>query len=340
MFNTLFTSLPVIFIGIFEKDLAASTLLAVPELYTKGQRNGGFNFAIYAGWMFMAASEAMVVWWGMWGLFGLAGGGMGPAGQGMGGGGWTRDNSLFAMGQLCYSAVVILISLKLQGIEMHNKSIMAAVSCTLSVGGWWLWNIILAETYGDNKIYKVRNSFIETFGRNFLWWFTLILIIVSVLAFELTVQVTRNALETAFGFGDADTHIFQALEKDPGVKRRFEEAAADELQQGWNRGGKRSSAEWAREEEEMRRKEEEEARRSLEIKEMLRRRGEGWDEAYGVASTGQSREQHGDDAKEKREKRVRVSVDVVEGMREGMEMRTKGSDRTYREEGVQISKRC
>ena len=33
LFNTLFTSLPVIFMGIFEQDLSASTLMAVPELY-------------------------------------------------------------------------------------------------------------------------------------------------------------------------------------------------------------------------------------------------------------------------------------------------------------------
>ena len=36
MFNTLFTSLPVLVLGIFYKDLSAITLLAVPELYTKG----------------------------------------------------------------------------------------------------------------------------------------------------------------------------------------------------------------------------------------------------------------------------------------------------------------
>lgn len=68
MFNTLFTSLvslsvqeltsglangwqTIIFLGIFEQDLRASTLLAVPELYTKGQRSGGFNLKIYLGWM-------------------------------------------------------------------------------------------------------------------------------------------------------------------------------------------------------------------------------------------------------------------------------------------------
>lgn len=100
MFNTLFTSLPVIFMGVFEKDLSASTLLAVPELYTKGQRNGGFNLKVYLGWMFMASAEAMVVYFCMLGLFGDAL--------------FTEDNSIFALGSITYTAVVWSISLKMQ----------------------------------------------------------------------------------------------------------------------------------------------------------------------------------------------------------------------------------
>jgi phospholipid-translocating ATPase len=100
MFNTLFTSLPVIFMGVFEKDLSASTLLAVPELYTKGQRNGGFNFKVYLGWMFMASSEAMIVYFCMLGLYGQAL--------------FTEDNSIFALGSITYTAIVWLIALKMQ----------------------------------------------------------------------------------------------------------------------------------------------------------------------------------------------------------------------------------
>jgi phospholipid-translocating ATPase len=100
MFNTLFTSLAVIFMGIFEKDLAASTLLAVPELYTKGQRDGGFNLKVYLGWMFMAASEAMIIFFSMLGLFGMVA--------------FTQDNSLFAMGDMTFTAAVIVINLKMQ----------------------------------------------------------------------------------------------------------------------------------------------------------------------------------------------------------------------------------
>jgi phospholipid-translocating ATPase len=100
MFNTLFTSLPVIFMGVFEKDLSASTLLAVPELYTKGQRNGGFNFKVYLAWMFMASSEAMVVYFCMLGLYGQAL--------------FTEDNSIFALGSITYTSIVWLIALKMQ----------------------------------------------------------------------------------------------------------------------------------------------------------------------------------------------------------------------------------
>jgi phospholipid-translocating ATPase len=100
MFNTLFTSLPVIFMGVFERDLSAATLLAVPELYTKGQRNGGFNFKVYLGWTFMASAEAVVVYYCMLGLYGQAL--------------FTEDNSLIAMGTLTYTACVVLIALKMQ----------------------------------------------------------------------------------------------------------------------------------------------------------------------------------------------------------------------------------
>jgi phospholipid-translocating ATPase len=67
MFNTLFTSLTIIFLGIFEQDLRASTLIAVPELYTKGQRAGGFNIKVFVGWIFTAVASAMIIYFTTWG---------------------------------------------------------------------------------------------------------------------------------------------------------------------------------------------------------------------------------------------------------------------------------
>lgn len=61
--NTLFTSLCTIVPGIFEQDLSAETLLAVPELYVFGQRNEALNVVKYLTWMAMAVMQGFVIWY-------------------------------------------------------------------------------------------------------------------------------------------------------------------------------------------------------------------------------------------------------------------------------------
>lgn len=236
MFNTLFTSLAVIFLGVLEKDLSAATLLAVPELYTKGQRNQGFNIRIYLGWALMAVIEAFIVFYTMYGLFGSSLMGV--------------DNTIFPMGLLCFTACVTIINLKLQFLEIHYKTIVSAIVLFVSIGGWFLWNMILSSRYNDAKsgksIYDVRGNFLTRIGRSLNFWAVLFLIVAAVLLFETTVTLFRQY------FFPTDVDVFQRLEKDPAIKRRFEEAAASELQQGWDRNSSniRSSLDIAREEEE------------------------------------------------------------------------------------------
>src|ERR1700743_1888308 len=115
---------------------------------------------------------------------------------------FTRDNSLFAMGDLTFPAIIILVSTKMQLIEMHNKSITAVISILLSVGGWFLWNILLAIIYSDNRIYRVRDAFFESFGRDALWWLSLVLILAVLILLELVMTAALVAVESAFGIGD------------------------------------------------------------------------------------------------------------------------------------------
>ena len=244
MFNTLFTSLPVIFMGIFEKDLAASTLLAVPELYTLGHHNGGFNLIIYASWVFMASTEAMIIFFIMLGLFGQAL--------------FTNDNGLYAMGTLTFSACVVVIATKLQFLELHNKSITCFAAMFLSIGGWCLWNLIIGAIYPNNVIYNVRDGVLRRFGRNALWWLTLILIVVACWAFEIGVKCLRMA------WAPGDVDVFQELEKDDEVRERLEIAAGLGMMCG----------DGDEEDEDARKKraqEEEEARREEHVRELLER---------------------------------------------------------------------
>lgn len=235
MFNTLFTSLCVIFLGIFTKDLAASTLLAVPELYTKGQQHGGFNIRLWLGWTFMATCEAIIIFFCMYGLFGMIH--INPS-----------DIDTFALGLLTFSACVVVINFKLQLLEVHNKTYLSAIVIVISVGGWFLWNIILSERYqleSGKGVYDVPDNFLHHVGHNLLFWMVLLISVTAVLLFELTVSTLRAL------FFPTDVDIFQEYEQDLDIRKRFEEAAASELQQGWDRGTKRSSFEIARENEEM-----------------------------------------------------------------------------------------
>ncbi len=235
MFNTLFTSLPVIFMGIFEKDLAASTLLAIPELYSVGHRNGGFNLIIYAYWMFIASAEAMIVFFVMVGLYGQA----------------RSDNNsdLYAMGTLTYSACVVIIATKLQFLDLHNKSITCVVAMVGSIGGWAAWNVILSGVYSDNVVYDVRGGLVQRFGRNGAWWLTLFLILAACWTFEIAVK----SIKIACAPGDVD--VFQELEKDDQVRKTFETAARAGMECNTMGGEEMQPGEDERASEEQRREE-------------------------------------------------------------------------------------
>ncbi|KAJ5427870.1 ATPase P-type K/Mg/Cd/Cu/Zn/Na/Ca/Na/H-transporter [Penicillium cf. griseofulvum] len=224
MFNTLFTSLAVIFLGIFTKDLAAPTLLAVPELYNKGQRHAGFNIKLYLGWTFMAACEAMIIY-------------------------FTIDNDIYSMGLVTFSACVVVINTKLQALEVHNKTYLS-----LDRDGYLSRRLVPLEpdsfdreyTMSSGKgVYFLPSNFLQHSGHN-------LLLLGRPPSLHLSSTPLRiRRLNHPRLFFPTDVDIFQEYEQDLDIRRRFEEAAALELQQGWDRGTKRSSFEIAREKAEL-----------------------------------------------------------------------------------------
>jgi phospholipid-translocating ATPase len=99
VFNILFTSLAVIIPGIFDKDLDADTLLAVPELYTFGQNNMGFNYYQYFGWALMGVIASVITFYPTWWFYHYTL--------------FTSDNSIYAMGCVCFTVAVAFINIKL-----------------------------------------------------------------------------------------------------------------------------------------------------------------------------------------------------------------------------------
>ena len=295
LFNTLFTSLPVIFMGIFEQDLSASTLMAVPELYhSLGHCNGGFNIKIYLAWVAMAASQAVIVFFIMVGLFGQAI--------------FTTNNGLYAMGALTFTACILIIATKMQFWELHNKTYTCAISTFVSVGGWFLWMIILSTTYHNNVIYDVKEGFLERFGKNTLWWLTLILVVAACWVLEIAVK----AAQRSWFASDAD--CFRELEKDSAIKKGFEQAATIDS----NTSSKFDPAE-ANRHLPIRRTTEEDCQREGEVQEMLDRprhsRGTSAAE-YGIEIVGSlRRRQHSEPEVKARENKVSFAVERKEDRR-------------------------
>ena len=168
---------------------------------------------------------------------------------------------------------VIFGAIKLLFFEMHAKSVANAIAAFISVGGVFLWNIILDFSYHNNVEYDVNDAFLERFGRQGTWWLTLLLSLCTLSVIEVIFRVFKAA------YFPSDTDVFQGLEKDPEMRKKFEEAARLELHQGWEESDMLQDGEadegTLMSLEDRQKQEAEQLRRENEVEEMLKLRGQG-----------------------------------------------------------------
>ncbi|KAG0494855.1 hypothetical protein HPP92_005849 [Vanilla planifolia] len=62
LYNVIFTALPVIIVGLFDKDVSASISKRYPELYKEGIRNMFFKWKVVALWAFFAVYQSLVIY--------------------------------------------------------------------------------------------------------------------------------------------------------------------------------------------------------------------------------------------------------------------------------------
>ncbi|KAK1999557.1 phospholipid-translocating P-type ATPase [Colletotrichum falcatum] len=228
VFNTLFTSLCVICMGVWEQDLSADTLLAVPELYMHGQRNMGLNLTKYTAWMFSGACQGVLAYWGVWaGYVWFA---------------RSSDQGLFAVGNLSFSLGVVWINYKCFILETHHKSAIVMASFFITFSGWWAWNGFLSSIYAPAPSpYSVRDGFSKTFGADWAWWLTLIIMATIFILMETTFRAFQRSLilaglwrwpwireEDDVSADEWRLELWQELEKYPAVRKRLRKLARDE----------------------------------------------------------------------------------------------------------------
>ncbi|KAJ8115492.1 hypothetical protein ONZ43_g4653 [Nemania bipapillata] len=230
--NILFTSLCVLCMGIWEQDLRAETLLAVPELYVHGQRNRELNFPRFIIWMTGAVIDGTLVWvliWLGYNVFGR-----------------PRDNGLFAFGDLAFSIGILWTNWKLFIMETHYKSAIIIGAFSITVSGWWAWQAFLSGVYSRQPSpYAGRGAFVNTFGKDTLWWSLLIGVLLVLIGLDITFKFAkrnlivyglwnwppwrrRNTDDSAENCENWDRQLWQELEQDPVIREHLQQVLLDE----------------------------------------------------------------------------------------------------------------
>ncbi|KAK4081955.1 hypothetical protein Purlil1_11456 [Purpureocillium lilacinum] len=230
VFNTLFTSLCTICMGIWEQDLSAETLLAVPELYVYGQRNMGLNFWKYVRWMVLAATEGVIVWFSVWAAYGSAVPG-------------AKDEGIYALGTLVFTIGVLWINWKLFIFETHYKATLVMASFFVTTIGWFAWVAFLDGVYGASSgPYSIRHTFRNGFGADALWWATVFIVLGFMGLMELCGKAAKRGLLVAGlwrwppwgknrlseNVEEWDLELWQEMEQDPTIRARLRLLAQDE----------------------------------------------------------------------------------------------------------------
>jgi len=190
LYNVLFSSIPVLIIGIFEKDVEKETLLANPKLYQYGQHNLALKWTTFWRWLTQGfwhsiccvfipfilyncfspkqtteyydsvvdANGQLIYYkkvglaWNLKKLFNTDGAM------------YIQDNSLFFLGTIVFTSAVIIVTIKICYIENHNHTIFTHLAAFLSIFFWFAWNFIYYRfgyivNVGENVHYLWYNVF-------------------------------------------------------------------------------------------------------------------------------------------------------------------------------------
>ncbi|KAJ3117122.1 hypothetical protein HK100_000894 [Physocladia obscura] len=206
--NVLFTSVPVIIVGMFEKDLNRSTLMAVPELYRFGQLNRGFNFRVQIRWFFQGifhAALSVVLPAIMFGAFSqpkqttdlfkpltsansttwfrevFESDGVGP----------YQEASLYPFGTISYTITVFFCTIKVLYVESHNITHLHHFFGGLTIVVWIAYQFVYSYVWQVHSIlgdtaYEYSGLYYSLINTQLRFWGVVIISVVLGLVIEDT----------------------------------------------------------------------------------------------------------------------------------------------------------
>ena len=90
---------------------------------------------------------------------------------------------------------------------MHSKTIVNLIGFFLSVGGWFLWMLLISVAFHSTvSLYNVYHAFIDNFGRQLIWWVAVGLNVTTLVVVELVFQAVRRV------YWPTDQDLMQRIE--------------------------------------------------------------------------------------------------------------------------------
>ncbi|KAJ3120947.1 hypothetical protein HK098_004102 [Nowakowskiella sp. JEL0407] len=187
LYNIFFSSFPVLAVGIFERDLSRSTLLAVPELYKYGQLCHGFNFVVFLKWMSIGLWHAVSTLAIPFILYNAL---RSPNLREPSGGlttktlsnplsfsalfygdmnGSKEEEFTFALGTQSYAIMVLIISIKIAYMDSRYVTLYHHLSVLLTALLWFAYNEIYPRLWPHFGVFGMETSGMQSLFRGYYW---------------------------------------------------------------------------------------------------------------------------------------------------------------------------
>ncbi|XP_026187033.1 probable phospholipid-transporting ATPase IA isoform X8 [Mastacembelus armatus] len=202
LYNVIFTALPPLTLGIFERSCRKENMLKYPELYKTSQNAMGFNTKVFWAHCLNGLFHSVILFWFPLKAF---------QHDTVFGNGRTPDYLL--LGNMVYTFVVITVCLK-AGLETSSWTMFSHIAIWGSIGLWVVFFIIYSSLWPLIPLAPDMSGEADMMFSSGVFWMGLFFIPVTSLIFDVAYKVVKKV---CFKTLVDEVQELEALSKDPGA---------------------------------------------------------------------------------------------------------------------------
>ncbi|XP_024138862.1 phospholipid-transporting ATPase IA isoform X2 [Oryzias melastigma] len=201
LYNVIFTALPPLTLGIFERSCRKENMLKYPELYKTSQNAMGFNTKVFWAHCLNGLFHSVILFWFPLQAF---------RHDTVFGNGRTPDYLL--LGNMVYTFVVITVCLK-AGLETSSWTTFSHIAIWGSIGLWVVFFIVYSALWPLIPLAPDMSGEAVMMFSSGIFWMGLVFIPITSLVFDVAYKVVKKAF---FKTLVDEVQELEALSKDPG----------------------------------------------------------------------------------------------------------------------------